>query len=131
MPEKSLREAVTAGYTSETDDLGDGIPKADCHEFESRRSGLLRIDSSAHRGPKCFPIRGTTMAREVDEIEERPRRRKKKRSSKSLTRYLILGGALGVVGLIGAITLAVILLWSRVGPQRLTTPERYVTYNSP
>jgi hypothetical protein len=71
------------------------------------------------------------MPRQTDETEDRPRRRKKSRSNKSLTRYLIVGGAVGAVVLLGVLILAVLLLWSRYGPAKTTAPAEYVIYNSP
>src|SRR5262249_60370019 len=71
------------------------------------------------------------MPRQSDETEDRSRRRKKSRSNKSLTRYLIVGGAVGAVVLLGVLILAVVLLWSRYGPAKTTAPAEYVIYNSP
>jgi hypothetical protein len=71
------------------------------------------------------------MPRQTDELDERPRRRKKSRSKKSMTRYLIVGGAVGGVALLALVILAVVLLWSRFGPEKMTAPDQYVIYNAP
>src|SRR5436190_13361882 len=71
------------------------------------------------------------MTRQTDELEERPRRRKKSRSSKSMRTYLILGGAAGAVALLALVIGVVVLLWSRFGPEKMTAPEQYVIYNTP
>src|SRR5262249_24015627 len=71
------------------------------------------------------------MPRQTDETDDRPRRRKKSRSDKSLTRYLIVGGAVGAIVLLGGMILAVVLLWSRYGPAKATAHAEYVIYNSP
>src|SRR5262245_32357194 len=71
------------------------------------------------------------MPRQAEDQDDRPRRRKKSRSNKSLTRYLIVGGAVGGVVLLAVLILVVALLWSRYGATKTTAPAEYVIYNSP
>jgi hypothetical protein len=71
------------------------------------------------------------MTRQTDQTEDRLRPRKKGRSSKSTRRYLILGGAIGAVAVLGLVVGAVVLIWSAVGLMKATAPEHYAVYNSP
>jgi hypothetical protein len=71
------------------------------------------------------------MARQSDRRAERPRRRKKNRAGKSARGYLILGGAVAAVTLLALVITGAFLLRSRFGPEKMTPPEHFVTYDSP
>ena len=71
------------------------------------------------------------MTRQIDEPEERPRRRKKSQSNKSMRNYLILGGAVAAVAVLAVVIVVVAVLWSRFGPEKMAAPEQYVIYNTP
>jgi hypothetical protein len=71
------------------------------------------------------------MARQSDQPAGRPRRRKKGRSGRSSRVYWIVGGAVGGVALLALVIAAVVVLWPRLGPGKMTAPERYIAYDSP
>lgn len=72
------------------------------------------------------------MAREDDEVEDRPRRRRSKRGSKNkkLMMLAVIGiGSCVLMAVVGIV--AVILVLTRTGSAKMTTPTAYVAYDSP
>jgi hypothetical protein len=73
------------------------------------------------------------MNREIDDVDDRPRRRKKKKpeTNKSWVLYLIIGaGAFCVLMLLmGVVIIGVV--WARSPSEKLTAPTEFVNYDCP